>query len=68
MTPRKNPALAATLAELEARGVAYSIEQGKHLKVKFAAGLVVVSSTPSSWRSAVKARGTVRRLLRRGAS
>jgi hypothetical protein len=65
---RRNEALLAALAELEERGIPFTVEVGRHLKVRWADGMVIVASTPSSRRAALKARATVRRLLRRGAS
>lgn len=60
--------LEATIAELDAAGIRYRVEAGKHYKVRFTvrsrACLVVVSRSSGDRRASLNARHTVRRAIR----
>lgn len=62
-----NPCLVAIVDELRARGVPYSIEQGrKHLRVRFGRRFErfrIISRTPSDRRAPLNERAAVRRAL-----
>jgi hypothetical protein len=64
----KNDQLEATTCELDAAGVAYTVEKTRHIKVRWTASgkprMCVMSSTRSDFRATLNARATVRRLLR----
>ena len=64
---RKNPPLEAVLAELAIIGIKPSIDQGKHLKLRWAyAGrshTTVVPFSASDWRAARNAKAFVRRQI-----
>jgi hypothetical protein len=61
---RRNEALIAACAEFDQHKIPYRIEISRHLKVRWAGGLIVVSSTPGSRRCAAATRACVRRILR----
>jgi hypothetical protein len=66
---KKNPALAAALAEFERHGIAVSVKQGRrHLILRWSIGgrpySLGISTTPSDWRAPVEARCQVRRMFR----
>jgi hypothetical protein len=66
---RSNPCLEAVTAELDRVGVRYAISVSGHVFVRWQHGgsmrRIVVSATPSSNHARWKARGDVRRMLRR---
>jgi hypothetical protein len=60
----KNKTLDATTEELDRAGIIYTIEAGKHFKVRSAIGLIICSMSCSDHRAELKARSLVRRLIK----
>ena len=65
---RRNQELDAVVDQLEAAGIEYQVERGRHVKVRFSVGGVartcLVAATGSDWRGALNNRARVRRMLR----
>lgn len=64
-----NAPLMVVIETLNGLGIPYTIQNGKHLKLKFEiAGhceVIIIPRSPSCWRAAQNARATVRRILKR---
>jgi hypothetical protein len=64
----KNKTLDATCEELDKAGIVYTVETGKHHKVRSSLGLIICSVSCSDHRAELKARSLVRRLIKQNQS
>lgn len=65
---RRNQELDAVTDQLDLVGINYTIERGRHIKIKWTANGVtrtsIVAATGSDWRGTLNNKARVRRLLR----